>query len=126
MKIYYLMISVCSICPTTPLLTTYKVGEIRINTNELPDGKVVDSWYPLKSRQGKKDTVSGDLHITIVSLCTYLLLSTLVYCIYTKSMERILHSNLAHQAFKGHFLLPHQAPPVEQNLLKLLKSQSMQ
>jgi hypothetical protein len=37
------------------------VGQFRINPRDLPDGKLVDDWYPVKPRPGKKDGVTGDI-----------------------------------------------------------------
>ena len=39
----------------------FLVGQFNINPRDLPDGKLIDEWYPVKSRPNKKDGVTGDI-----------------------------------------------------------------
>jgi hypothetical protein len=45
----------------TNLFLYNEVGQFNINPRDLPDGKLVDDWFPVKNRPGKKEGVTGDI-----------------------------------------------------------------
>ncbi len=47
-------------------IPSFIVGYANIPIKDLPDGKSVDAWYPLKPRPGKKEAVSGGNITSIV------------------------------------------------------------
>eukprot|EP00026_Physarum_polycephalum_P006563 Phypoly_transcript_06611.p1 GENE.Phypoly_transcript_06611~~Phypoly_transcript_06611.p1 ORF type:complete len:537 (+),score=113.66 Phypoly_transcript_06611:97-1707(+) len=42
------------------------LGQFNINPRDLPDGQLVDNWFPVKNRPGKKEGVTGDVHLQLL------------------------------------------------------------
>lgn len=47
------------------ILTLIIVGQVTICPKDLPDGEIVDTWYPLKNRPNKKDGATGGIYFLV-------------------------------------------------------------